>query len=77
MSTHSIGHGLTGMNDRVSALNGTLRIDSPATCGTILTMSFPLNPTRTGPRQNARAGAVGDLGSTHVADSQATAQVAT
>jgi PAS domain S-box-containing protein len=36
------GHGLTGINDRVTALGGRLRIESPAGGGTILTATLPL-----------------------------------
>jgi signal transduction histidine kinase len=36
------GHGLVGMADRVSALGGTLRVQSPAGAGTVVTATLPL-----------------------------------
>jgi PAS domain S-box-containing protein len=36
------GHGLVGMSDRVTALGGRLRIDSPAGGGTLVAASLPL-----------------------------------
>ena len=36
------GHGLVGMKDRVAALGGSLRIESPAGSGTRLTVQLPL-----------------------------------
>jgi len=36
------GHGLVGMNDRVTALGGRLDIESPAGGGTIVTATLPL-----------------------------------
>jgi signal transduction histidine kinase len=37
------GHGLVGMGDRVTALGGTLRIQSPPGGGTLLTATLPLS----------------------------------
>jgi signal transduction histidine kinase len=37
------GHGLVGMDDRVSALGGQLRVDSPADVGTLGSATFPLS----------------------------------
>ena len=36
------GPGLTGLGDRVSALGGTMRIDSPDGGGTVLTAELPV-----------------------------------
>jgi signal transduction histidine kinase len=36
------GSGLTGLIDRVAALNGELRVDSPADSGTLVTAAIPL-----------------------------------
>ncbi|MGW5062679.1 GAF domain-containing protein [Streptomyces sp. NPDC004096] len=36
------GHGLTGISDRVAALGGSLRIDSPDGAGTVLLAKLPL-----------------------------------
>jgi signal transduction histidine kinase len=36
------GHGLLGIGDRVAALGGRLRIDSPRGGGTVLTAELPL-----------------------------------
>ncbi|MGQ5654287.1 GAF domain-containing protein [Streptomyces sp. EKR5.2] len=36
------GHGLTGISDRVAALGGSLRIDSPGGAGTVLLAKLPL-----------------------------------
>jgi signal transduction histidine kinase len=36
------GSGLLGMADRLAALGGQLRIESPATGGTLITADFPL-----------------------------------
>jgi signal transduction histidine kinase len=36
------GHGLVGIADRVSALGGQLRVDSPADCGTLVSATLPL-----------------------------------
>jgi signal transduction histidine kinase len=36
------GHGLVGMADRVSALGGQLRVDSPADGGTLVSATLPL-----------------------------------
>jgi signal transduction histidine kinase len=38
----SEGHGLLGLADRVAALGGRLRIDSPRGAGTVLTAELPL-----------------------------------
>jgi signal transduction histidine kinase len=38
------GSGLTGLDDRVSALGGTLEIDSPVGAGTTIRASIPLSP---------------------------------
>jgi signal transduction histidine kinase len=38
------GHGLTGISDRVAALGGSLRIDSPPGRGTVLRAELPLPP---------------------------------
>jgi signal transduction histidine kinase len=37
------GHGLLGVDDRVAALGGRLRIDSPPGAGTVLTAELPLS----------------------------------
>jgi signal transduction histidine kinase len=37
------GHGLVGLSDRVTALDGQLVVESPARGGTILTATLPLN----------------------------------
>jgi len=37
------GHGLLGMGDRVAALGGRLRIDSPRRGGTVLRAELPLH----------------------------------
>ncbi len=37
------GHGLVGMADRVSALGGQLRVDSPADGGTLVSATLPLS----------------------------------
>jgi signal transduction histidine kinase len=39
------GHGLVGMADRVSALGGTLSVQSPAGEGTVVTATLPLPAT--------------------------------
>jgi signal transduction histidine kinase len=36
------GHGLVGIGDRVAALGGRLRIDSPRGGGTVLVAELPL-----------------------------------
>jgi signal transduction histidine kinase len=36
------GHGLLGVSDRVAALGGRLRIDSPAGSGTVLSAELPV-----------------------------------
>jgi signal transduction histidine kinase len=36
------GHGLVGMGDRVNALGGRLKIESPAGGGTVVTAKLPL-----------------------------------
>jgi signal transduction histidine kinase len=36
------GTGLVGLRDRLSALDGTLRIESPAERGTLIAASIPL-----------------------------------
>ena len=36
------GSGLIGLNDRVEALGGTMRIDSPAGKGTSLLVTLPM-----------------------------------
>jgi signal transduction histidine kinase len=36
------GHGLVGMADRVSALGGQLRVDSPTDGGTLVAADIPL-----------------------------------
>jgi signal transduction histidine kinase len=38
------GSGLRGLADRVGALDGTLRVDSPAGAGTVIRASIPLTP---------------------------------
>jgi signal transduction histidine kinase len=40
------GSGLSGLGDRVSALSGTLEIDSPAGAGTTIRARIPLTPSR-------------------------------
>jgi PAS domain S-box-containing protein len=42
------GSGLIGLQDRVEALGGTIRIDSPPGAGTSLVATLPLNPEPTG-----------------------------
>jgi signal transduction histidine kinase len=37
------GHGLVGVGDRVGALEGRLRIDSPRGAGTVLAVELPLS----------------------------------
>jgi PAS domain S-box-containing protein len=37
------GHGLVGLRDRLEALHGWLRIDSPVGCGTLLTAEIPMS----------------------------------
>jgi signal transduction histidine kinase len=37
----SEGSGLAGMSDRVAALGGTLRVDSPPGRGTVVTAELP------------------------------------
>jgi signal transduction histidine kinase len=37
------GHGLVGIDDRVSALGGRLRIESPAGGGTLVAATLPLS----------------------------------
>jgi signal transduction histidine kinase len=39
------GSGLIGLNDRVEALGGTMRIDSPAGKGTSLLATLPIART--------------------------------
>jgi signal transduction histidine kinase len=36
------GPGLTGISDRMAALGGSLRIDSPSGGGTVMCAEFPL-----------------------------------
>jgi signal transduction histidine kinase len=36
------GSGLTGLVDRIAALDGTLTVDSPAGVGTTVTVELPL-----------------------------------
>jgi signal transduction histidine kinase len=43
------GSGLTGLNDRVAALGGTMRVDSPLGQGTSLTVTLPILPVLPGP----------------------------
>jgi signal transduction histidine kinase len=38
------GSGLIGLNDRVAALGGTMRVDSPRGQGTSLTVTLPITP---------------------------------
>lgn len=40
----SQGSGLTGLDDRVSALGGTLEIDRPVGAGTTIRARIPLSP---------------------------------
>ena len=44
------GSGLVGLRDRVEALGGTIRIESPPGAGTLLVVALPLEvePARTG-----------------------------
>jgi signal transduction histidine kinase len=49
------GHGLTGMSDRVSALDGTVRIGPGPDGGTVVAVAIPLPPA---PARGAPAGAV-------------------
>jgi signal transduction histidine kinase len=49
------GSGLSGLDDRVSALGGTLEIDSPAGAGTTLRARIPVRPPGESTRE-ARAG---------------------
>ena len=46
MTPAATGHGLTGMSDRVAALDGTLRLESPPSGGTTLTFSLPLTTVK-------------------------------
>ena len=39
------GHGLLGMTDRVTALGGRLRVESPAGGGTLVAATLPLSAT--------------------------------
>ena len=43
------GHGLVGMADRVSALGGQLRVDSPEDGGTLVSATLPLSTDGAGP----------------------------
>jgi signal transduction histidine kinase len=36
------GHGLVGIGDRVTALGGRLRVESPAGAGTVVTALLPV-----------------------------------
>jgi signal transduction histidine kinase len=38
----SRGSGLTGLRDRVEAVGGSMRVDSPAGAGTVLTVLLPV-----------------------------------
>ena len=40
------GHGLLGINDRVTALGGQLTVDSPAGGGTLVAATLPIAPAR-------------------------------
>ena len=40
------GHGLVGMNDRVTALGGQLSVDSPASGGTRVAATLPIASAR-------------------------------
>jgi signal transduction histidine kinase len=42
------GHGLLGMTDRVTALGGRLRVDSPAGGGTLVAATLPLSTPSAG-----------------------------
>ena len=37
------GHGLVGISDRVAALEGRLRIESPRGAGTVVTVELPVS----------------------------------
>jgi signal transduction histidine kinase len=39
------GHGLVGMGDRVTAFEGRLKIESPASGGTLVAAALPLSPS--------------------------------
>ena len=57
----SAGTGLSGLQDRVAAIGGTLHIDSPPGAGTIITARIPLRdssgPTQEpGPQERDTAG---------------------
>lgn len=41
--TDPTGHGLVGMSDRVTALGGRLKIESPASGGTLVAATLPLS----------------------------------
>jgi signal transduction histidine kinase len=49
----SHGSGLRGLADRVGALDGTLRLESPAGRGTRLRVEIPCEPPATSPAQTA------------------------
>ena len=49
------GSGLIGLNDRVEALGGTMRIDSPAGKGTSLLVTLPIGQRLASPRPGNRA----------------------
>ena len=42
------GSGLVGLHDRVEALGGTIRIESPPGAGTLLVVALPLEVERAG-----------------------------
>ncbi len=48
------GQGLIGMADRVSALGGQLRVDSPADGGTLVSATLPLSTDGAGPSSDQR-----------------------
>jgi signal transduction histidine kinase len=49
------GSGLRGLADRVEAVRGTLRIDSPRGNGTVIRASIPINGPLSAPERNGRS----------------------
>ena len=45
--TRPAGSGIVGLGDRLAALDGRLRVESPAHGGTVLAAAIPLSPIRT------------------------------
>ena len=53
------GFGLRGLVDRVEALGGTLRVDSPTGGGTRIEATIPLEPARAGSTPRPESGRIG------------------